>query len=743
MDPVTGPCGTGPHPPSNRPSPFGPDTETSASERGEDTGERWIFRRGHSDGDVLTRGMGPYRRMSTEGARENEETWMDFMRQVPDDEEGRSERARLAIRRAAMVAADRKRHIQETREDYSRRRSASTISLGQSTRDRMRQQFLAANVSGGLSPSFQQPNHPNNLIDINRPLPQIPSVTGPPTRPTGDIILPRWQPDAEVSHCPICSRAFAFWYRKHHCRKCGRVVCANCSPHRITIPRQFIVHPPEDIASGMAGIGCSNIDVVDLTGDDDSNAVSAIPTSPVERSCSLEHRLDPALGGGQEVRLCNPCVPDPNPLPPPTYPSSNPHILASFPRPEYIPSLSQRPPLPTSSNSASSQTVTLNNQPAPAHIFSRPHSAQFVPQRQGSYRRQSIQSHPEPTTRDELEQASARRAAMLAVGNLFPLFDRFTTNLPPQPRPTALTGFDGSQSGTLPGRRHTQQSSPYPPQFASNYGSVPGTSSRHALPNPFPGYLRYRSHASTTTVPTHPRYRSMLDISTPLPPIPLPPPPPLKEEDECPICHSALPPKGPDGSETVREAHVAACIETHFSSSGPRAAHPPPETAIAAAVAASSATPAPATGASSVATDPDARTGPTPAAVATAGVIPRRRVAGMVVYHASEKDCIGEDGEGAQECVICFEEFAVGEEMGRLECLCKFHKVCAFFLPCPFSWCARACEMGREMADFLVRVDLYTAVVGYERRGGLSGASGWSLAWIQIYRGYATLGFWR
>jgi len=47
----------------------------------------------------------------------------------------------------------------------------------------------------------------------------------------------------------------------------------------------------------------------------------------------------------------------------------------------------------------------------------------------------------------------------------------------------------------------------------------------------------------------------------------------------------------------------------------------------------------------------------------------------MLVYHASEKDCVGEDGEGAQECVICFEEFAVGDEMGRLECLCKYHRV--------------------------------------------------------------------
>lgn len=48
----------------------------------------------------------------------------------------------------------------------------------------------------------------------------------------------------------------------------------------------------------------------------------------------------------------------------------------------------------------------------------------------------------------------------------------------------------------------------------------------------------------------------------------------------------------------------------------------------------------------------------------------------MVIYHASEKDCLGSDGADGQECVICFEEFAVGDEMGRLECLCKFHRMC-------------------------------------------------------------------
>jgi hypothetical protein len=33
-----------------------------------------------------------------------------------------------------------------------------------------------------------------------------------------DIILPRWQPDAEVTYCPICRTQFSFFVRKHHCR---------------------------------------------------------------------------------------------------------------------------------------------------------------------------------------------------------------------------------------------------------------------------------------------------------------------------------------------------------------------------------------------------------------------------------------------------------------------------------------------------------------------------------------------
>ena len=144
--------------------------------------------------------------------------------------------------------------------------------------------------------------------------------------------------------------------------------------------------------------------------------------------------------------------------------------------------------------------------------------------------------------------------------------------------------------------------------------------------------------------------------------------PVLREEDECPICHRALPPKGLDGSEVAREAHVTACIESHFSSSTPHRPPPPLSAATQAAVAASAATTSRFVGRSAVHGAEGSQDG------ASVHSMPRRRTTGMVVYYASEKDCVGEDG-GAQECVICFDEFAVGVEMGRLECLCKFHKV--------------------------------------------------------------------
>jgi hypothetical protein len=40
-----------------------------------------------------------------------------------------------------------------------------------------------------------------------------------------EIVLPRWQPDAEVTYCPICHTQFSIFVRKHHCRYVLRRRC--------------------------------------------------------------------------------------------------------------------------------------------------------------------------------------------------------------------------------------------------------------------------------------------------------------------------------------------------------------------------------------------------------------------------------------------------------------------------------------------------------------------------------------
>lgn len=67
----------------------------------------------------------------------------------------------------------------------------------------------------------------------------------------------------------------------------------------------------------------------------------------------------------------------------------------------------------------------------------------------------------------------------------------------------------------------------------------------------------------------------------------------------------------------------------------------------------------------------------------------------MVVWRAAEKDCWVVNDEKKQEkaeCVICFEEFEEGDVIARLECLCRYHKVC--FLPFYFIFFHRGRDVG-------------------------------------------------
>lgn len=63
----------------------------------------------------------------------------------------------------------------------------------------------------------------------------------------GSFVMPKvapdrlhWIKDEDATHCMCCRRsAFTMLCRRHHCRRCGRVVCHACSTKRIEIPELY------------------------------------------------------------------------------------------------------------------------------------------------------------------------------------------------------------------------------------------------------------------------------------------------------------------------------------------------------------------------------------------------------------------------------------------------------------------------------------------------------------------------
>lgn len=54
----------------------------------------------------------------------------------------------------------------------------------------------------------------------------------------------RWEVDSDVDACRRCARRFTLFFRKHHCRRCGQIVCDACSSHRALLREQELVIDP-------------------------------------------------------------------------------------------------------------------------------------------------------------------------------------------------------------------------------------------------------------------------------------------------------------------------------------------------------------------------------------------------------------------------------------------------------------------------------------------------------------------
>ncbi|CAG9861292.1 unnamed protein product [Phyllotreta striolata] len=60
---------------------------------------------------------------------------------------------------------------------------------------------------------------------------------------TADCSRTLWVPDHAVSRCTGCSTEFWLGRRRHHCRKCGRIFCADCSENSTPLPSEHLYNP--------------------------------------------------------------------------------------------------------------------------------------------------------------------------------------------------------------------------------------------------------------------------------------------------------------------------------------------------------------------------------------------------------------------------------------------------------------------------------------------------------------------
>lgn len=61
-------------------------------------------------------------------------------------------------------------------------------------------------------------------------------VTGPPT-------TAHWKPDVSSIDCAVCHQTFSWYFRRHHCRHCGDIVCDNHITRKVPLDQNARYHP--------------------------------------------------------------------------------------------------------------------------------------------------------------------------------------------------------------------------------------------------------------------------------------------------------------------------------------------------------------------------------------------------------------------------------------------------------------------------------------------------------------------
>ncbi|KAG0209758.1 hypothetical protein BGX28_009978 [Mortierella sp. GBA30] len=97
-----------------------------------------------------------------------------------------------------------------------------------------------SNIAGANNVANQDRSSRNSSIHTHRQAQiQQQQYHSPP--PLTDA---KWELDSKATECRECHRKFSLWVRRHHCRRCGHVVCDRCSGHRSVLHPSMVVYDP-------------------------------------------------------------------------------------------------------------------------------------------------------------------------------------------------------------------------------------------------------------------------------------------------------------------------------------------------------------------------------------------------------------------------------------------------------------------------------------------------------------------
>ncbi|PNI83938.1 ZFYVE26 isoform 6 [Pan troglodytes] len=116
------------------------------------------------------------------------------------------------------------------------KRSDSVIHLQEIVHQAADPETLPRSPSAEFSPAA-----PPGISSIHSP--SLRERSFPPTQPSQEFVPPatpparhQWVPDETESICMVCCREhFTMFNRRHHCRRCGRLVCSSCSTKKMVV----------------------------------------------------------------------------------------------------------------------------------------------------------------------------------------------------------------------------------------------------------------------------------------------------------------------------------------------------------------------------------------------------------------------------------------------------------------------------------------------------------------------------